>query len=576
MTSRNDTRIASRSSDPVARSHRMRSACGRVFPVTVERLIVLTSLFWALSANRLFLSGALRDHDFSQISSWGFAVAMLVVIVSIHVLMLAFVANRWTVKPLLASATIVTALVSYYAGSYGVFLDPAMVRNVLRTDLVETRELLTPALAVHMLIYAALPIWLLWRVRIVNRTWRRAAAFRFGLVVVAATALSVALVSVFQPFASLMRRNTALRYLVTPANVLWSAGVVAVADASGAARPREAIGLDAAPGESWAARRKPLVVVLVVGETARAANWGLNGYARRTTPQLATLPVINFPDVYACGTSTEVSLPCMFAPVGRRKYDEERIRSQQSLLHVAARAGVGVLWRDNQSGCKGVCDGLPQETVSAAMAPGLCDGGRCLDDGLVAGLDQRLASARGTQLWVLHMLGSHGPSYFRRYPPEYAHFGPDCRDDDLRNCSVAQIMNAYDNSLLYTDHVLAALIAKLRAHQADVDAALIYVSDHGESLGERGLFLHGIPHAIAPDVQTRVPMIFWASDGFERGAGLAAGCLVPELRRRSATPVAHDHLFHTVLGLLDVHTALHEPAWDLVAACRSAGSDDAP
>jgi len=316
----------------------------------------------------------------------------------------------------------------------------------------------------------------------------------------------------------------------------------------------------AAPGA------RPLVVVFVVGETARAANWGLNGYARQTTPELAKLPVITFTDVTACGTNTEVSLPCMFAPVGRRDHDEERIRRQETLLHVLARAGVGVRWRDNQSGCKGVCDGLPNERVHDLKPDGLCSDGRCLDEGLLHGLPQWLRGTQGTQLLVLHQLGNHGPSYFRRYPAAFDRFTPACRHDDLRRCSTDEIVNAYDNALLYTDHVLAKLIAELDAASARVDSALVYVSDHGESLGEANLYLHGLPFAIAPDVQKKVPMLIWLSRGFGSAAGLDEACL----RRRAAQPAAHDHLFHTLLSLLDVRTALHEPEWDLTRGCTPA------
>jgi lipid A ethanolaminephosphotransferase len=258
----------------------------------------------------------------------------------------------------------------------------------------------------------------------------------------------------------------------------------------------------------------------------------------------------------------------MFAPVGRRHYDEDHIRGQQSVLHVAARAGVGVHWRDNQSGCKGVCEGLPQEALTAQHVPGLCPQGLCLDEALVHDLDRRLAQAQGTQLWVLHMIGSHGPAYHRRYPAAFARFQPECRHDDLRRCSLAEVTNAYDNSLLYTDHVLAAAVAKLQAQAQRVDSALVYVSDHGESLGEHGLFLHGLPYAIAPEVQTRVPMVMWFSPGLERAAGLKPGCLAPALRQQAGRGLAHDHLAHTLLGLLDVRTALHAPGLDLTWTCR--------
>lgn len=538
---------------------------------SVERLIVLAAAYWVLVANRPFFTAALQGRSFGEAATWGFAAALSVLLMALHVLLLACVANRWTVKPLLGLLIVATAGASHGMQAYGVYLDPSMLRNVLRTDLQESRELLSRALLLHLVAYAALPLWWLSRTQVVHRPWRRAVVVRMAFLATAACALVASLLAVFQPFASLMRNHKEIRYLITPANYLWSLPAAAWADARGARGPRRALGIDAAPGLSWTRRDKPLVLLLVVGETARSANWGLSGYGRATTPRLAGLPVVNFPQVQACGTHTEVSLPCMFAPVGRREYDERRIRGQESLLHVVARAGVAVHWRDNQGGCKGVCDGLPAETVGPANAPGWCTEGRCLDEALVHDLAQRLDTARGTQLWVLHMLGSHGPSYYRRYPPRFARFTPDCRHDDLHRCSVREIVNAYDNTLLYTDHVLATAIEQLRAHESDVDSALLYVSDHGESLGEHGLFLHGIPYPIAPEVQTRVPMVLWLSRAFERAAGLVPGCLLPALERRAAGGVAHDHLFHTVLGLLDVNTAVAEPSLNLAHACRAPG-----
>jgi lipid A ethanolaminephosphotransferase len=251
-----------------------------------------------------------------------------------------------------------------------------------------------------------------------------------------------------------------------------------------------------------------------------------------------------------------------------------RIQFSESLLHVVARAGVKVHWRDNQSGCKGVCAGLPGDEVAALNVAGLCTGGRCFDEGLVADLDERLralvktAPTRGaapTQIWVLHMLGSHGPAYYRRYPPAFERFTPACSSDELRGCSVQSIVNAYDNSLLYTDHVLATAVRTLQSRAGAVDAALMFVSDHGESLGEAGLFLHGMPYQIAPDVQKKVPLVLWFGEGFAAGIGLDLACL----RARSEKPAAHDHLFHTVLSLLDVRTALHEAAFDLTDGCRA-------
>ncbi|MCP5286861.1 MAG: phosphoethanolamine--lipid A transferase [Burkholderiaceae bacterium] len=542
-----------------------RSLSAPRFQATVEQVVAVASLFWVLSANSLFFGAALQGRSLSLPGTWGFGAGLAVLLFGLHFLLLSLVANRWTVKPLVAVLLVASAAGSWFMQAYGIYLDPTMVRNVLRTDVAEARELWSLDLLVHMALYAGLPLALLWRVHIVARPWGRAALRRGVALLLAVGLLGGVLVALFQPLASLMRNHKEMRYLITPANLVWSTGAVLARDARGAAQPRQALGTDAVLVADGSPR--PRVLVLVVGETARAANWGLSGYARQTTPELARLPVLNFSQVTSCGTNTETSLPCMFAPVGRRDYDEGRIRGTESLLHLLARAGVDVHWRDNQSGCKGVCDGLPQDTVAGLNPPGLCDSGRCLDEGLLAGLDQRLtrvAGQGGTHVWVLHMLGNHGPSYFRRYPPAFARFQPACESDDLRTCSTEQIVNAYDNALLYTDHVVGSLVTTLQAHAAQVDSTMIYVSDHGESLGEKGLYLHGIPYAIAPDEQTRVPMVMWWSDGLAQREGLDAACL----RQRAAQPVAHDHLFHTVLGLLDVNTQVHEADWDLTAGCR--------
>jgi len=539
-----------------------------VWRLPVEAVLLLAGLFWAVLSNRMFLQAALKGRELADASAWGFGAALLAGLLALHVLVLALLANRWTVKPLVALLFVATAFASFYMQHYGVYLDPSMLRNVLRTDVREAGELLGWSLLPHLLLHAVLPLVVLWRIEVVQWRWKRSLVMRAGLIVAALGLLVGSVLASFQPLASLMRNHKEVRYLITPANYLWSLAAVAGADAQAKAVPRKAIGLDATKGPSWATRSKPLLVVLVVGETARAANWGLSGYARQTTPELARLPVLNFPHAVSCGTNTEVSVPCMFAPVGRRDYDEATIRGSESLLHVLARAGVGVTWRDNQSGCKGVCEGLSSQSVLEIDPPGLCHDGRCLDEGLLHGLPDMLRQARGAQFLVLHQLGNHGPSYFRRYPAAFARHLPACESDDLRQCTREQIVNAYDNVLLYTDHVLARLIGQLQAAAGTLDSALIYVSDHGESLGENNLFLHGVPFPIAPDVQKQVPMLMWFSSGYDAGRGFDLGCL----KARAAQPAAHDHLFHTVLGLLDVQTALYQSDWDLIRPCRANGA----
>lgn len=539
-----------------------------VIPATTEQVLLVAAVYWALAANRLFFGAALDGRPLGAPATWGFGLALVALLVALHVFLLGLVSNRWTIKPLLSVLIVATAFATYFMQGYGIYMDPSMLRNVLRTDPAEAGELLSWALLPYLFIHAALPLALLWRVRIERRPWPRALLTRLLVLLAAVAMAAAALLAVFQPFASLMRNHTQVRYLITPANYLWSMAAVAAADARGARAPRQPVGLDAAPGPTRAGAARPRVVVLVVGETARAANWGLNGYARQTTPQLARLPVVNLSDVTACGTSTEVSLPCMFSAIGRRDYDEARIRGSESLLHVVARAGVAVRWRDNQSGCKGVCNGLEEVRPETARVPGLCDGERCLDEILLHGLDQTVAETQGNMAVILHQIGNHGPAYFKRYPTAFRRHTPACESTDLAQCSREEIINAYDNALLYTDHLLARTVDFLKSRQATHDTALIYLSDHGESLGEGGLFLHGIPYAIAPAVQTKVPMVMWFSPGYAADFSLDISCM----RARAAQPATHDNLFHSVLGLLEVRTQAYEPALDLSLGCRMDGA----
>ena len=547
-----------------------------------ELLLLSASLCTLVVGNRRFLEMALDGRAATDTATWTFGLALGVALTAINFLLLALLAWGRAFKPMVVLALVLTAGAAHFIDSFGTFIDPAMLRNAMHTHWSEARELLGPRLAASLLLGAALPAWLLLRRPPAPRRWTQAVAWRGGAIVLALFTLVLAVWSVFQPLSSLMRQQRDLRYLVTPSNVLWSSAALARRTQAAPAGPLASVGADAQAGPTLLHAPRPRLVVIVVGETARAANWGLAGYARATTPRLAAIPDLITSEAVTCGTDTETSLPCLFAAVGRRQYDERRIHGSENLLHVLARAGVGVHWRDNQSGCKGVCNGFPQDTVAALAPPGACADGACLDEGLLHGLEALLpggsaatvpagqpaqGAAAPAKLIVLHQIGNHGPAYHRRAPAAFKRFQPACEHDDLRRCDIAAIVNAYDNALLYTDHVLATLIERLRARADTVDSAVVYVSDHGESLGEHGLFLHGMPYAIAPDVQKRVPMVMWLSSGFAAGRGLDVGCLKAHAQAREGTGPRHDHLFHTVLGLFDVQTQARETDWDLTHGC---------
>lgn len=530
-----------------------------------ETLVLAAALYLLAACNLPFWRAALAGRDWATPGTWALFAGMFGAFAAAYTGFALLLSTRWTVRPLLSILILVGASLAWYMDRYAIYFDRPMLRNVLATQWTEARELLGPRYLLHMLVFGVLPAALLWWPRVARRSPGRAALVRAGWIVACVLLAVGFLLPVFADFASLMRNQRQVRFLLNPGNAV--AAGVAEAWGTGARLPPASVpvGADATLA---APQRRPTLFVLVVGETARAQNFSLNGYARPTNPELARRDVINFPHVTSCGTSTEVSLPCMFSPFGRRDYDAAKIASHQSVLHVLQRAGVHVLWRDNQSGCKGVCSGLEAEDMNqVAAGSALCPAGACFDEVLLQGLQERLAGAQGPQAIVLHQLGSHGPAYDRRYPAAFRRFVPACAHDELRQCSQAEIVNAYDNTLLYTDHVLGQLIDLLARHEQRFDTALLYVSDHGESLGESGLYLHGVPFALAPDVQTHVPMVVWLSRSFARSTGLDEGCL----RQRAAQPASHDNLFHTLLGAFDVRTQVYDPGMDLLRPCRRPG-----
>jgi len=524
---------------------------------STEMVIVLSSVFFALACNGLFWRKALATDPGDPL----FAASLLLVLTGVHVLLFGLLVWRWNAKILLSLIFITTAFATHYMDSFNVYIDADMVRNVLATDAKEAGELMTLAVLWPLFLYAAIPMLLLWRLRLRPRRLTRTWLCRAGLLAVASVTIVAGVMLSFQEMSALLRNHREVRYLATPVNYFIALKQNLAAANPVTRAPKTPIGTDARLLPA-AGNRKPRLLLLVIGETARAQNWGLNGYPRQTTPQLAALDVINFPDMRACGTSTEVSLPCMFSPQGRRHYNERQIRSQESLLHVLEYAGIRTLWRDNQSGCKGVCDGLATQTLTHATIPELCADGRCLDEILLHDLASDARAQPGDRVIVLHQLGNHGPAYYLRHPPQFRQFTPTCDTPDLGKCTREAIVNSYDNALLYTDHMLAQAISTLRAMD-DYDTALMYMSDHGESLGEKGLYLHGVPYAIAPAEQLRVPMVMWFSPQFAANRRLDMACLTT----RAQQPASHDHLFSSVLGLMQVETEVYDGGHDLFKDC---------
>ena len=434
---------------------------------------------------------------------------------------------------------------------YGTVMTPDMVRNALATDWREATELVGLRWAFRTVLFALPALAVALFSPDVEVGFPR--SFRSRLLAatrgIAVTVFILGfLLSQFSTLSAFMRNQKEARYLIEPVAVIYSFIRTLSTDAS--PQKKDRIVIDAEPALLPAASDRPLLTVLIVGETVRAANWGLNGYKRNTTPELARRGVINFTDVTACGTSTDVSLPCMFSRVGRAGYDRDRILSEESILSVIERAGVTVRWADNQSGCKGAC--TDAMTVPVAKNPTDCPSGVCWDKAMLGNIDEALQSTARRELLVLHSMGNHGPAYWHRTPPTFRPFGTGCLKDDLGDCRPDDVIVSYDNAVAYADSFLAAAIDKLAAVR-DRDVVLLYVSDHGESLGEKGLWLHGAPYWTHLSEQVKVPMILWMNDSARHRFNFK----VPA--GNVATPVSHDNLADTLFDLTGVRTRVAVP-----------------
>jgi len=501
----------------------------------------------------------------------GFRMANLLVYLGSAVLLvlvfsgvLALVNFRRLFKPVVIALLLLSSMTAYFMSQYGIVVDASMVQNVVETDVREAGELFSWKLVQSLLLLGVIPSWLIWRLPVRYGPLRREVLVNTGLVAGSLLLATGLLFVLFKTLAPAVREHRELRFQLTPTNVFQAAnGYLKHKWATAAVIAP--LGTDAAKGGLWpAAGSSPhTVTIIVVGETARAMNFSLNGYQRATNPRLAQVhSLVNFNNVSSCGTATAISVPCVFSDLTREGYSEDKARSKEGLLDVLQHAGLEVIWRDNNSGCKGVCDRVRYEDMSKPVAGNpLCNSEECYDEHLLEGLPDLIRNAQKDLVIVLHQKGSHGPAYWKRYPAEFGKFGPVCQTNELEQCSREQITAGYDNTILYTDYFLDMTIKVLQ--EAGVPASMLYFSDHGESLGEKNMYLHGAPYIFSPEEQRKVPMMLWMSDSFSQRFHFDRSCLAA----RSSQQFSHDNVFHSTLGMLNVNTAVYNPKLDLFHAC---------
>ncbi|WET40315.1 phosphoethanolamine transferase EptA [Citrobacter enshiensis] len=527
--------------------------------------LLLVSFYISICLNIAFYKQVLQDLPLDSLRNVLVFLSMPVVSFSVMNIALTLASFLWLNRPLACLFILVGAAAQYFIMTYGIIIDRSMITNMIDTTPAETYALMTPKMVLTLglsgILAAIVACWIK-----IKPTTPALRGVMYRAVSVLISVLLILLVALFfyKDYASLFRNNKQLIKALSP-----SSSIVATSSWYSHQRlanlPLVRIGEDAHRNPLMLKEPRKNLTILIVGETSRGDNFSLSGYSRQTNPRLEKDNVVYFPHTTSCGTATAISVPCMFSGMPRKHYDEELAHHQEGLLDIIQRAGINVLWNDNDGGCKGACDRVPHQDMTVLNLPGQCIEGECYDEVLFHGLEEYINSLQGDGVIVLHTIGSHGPTYYNRYPPQFRKFTPTCDTNEIQTCSQQQLVNTYDNTILYIDYIVDKSINILKSHQDNFTTSLVYLSDHGESLGENGVYLHGLPYAIAPDTQKHVPMLLWLSDDYQKRYQVDQTCLQ---KQASSQDFSQDNLFSTMLGLTGVQTKYYQAADDILQPCR--------
>ncbi|MBT9462349.1 MAG: phosphoethanolamine--lipid A transferase [Rugosibacter sp.] len=521
-------------------------------------LILLVTGFLIAFCNLAFIKNVIQAYPIN-LSHAPALLSLLIVFGSAVVLLFSLLCFKRTTKLVLIVFLLLSSLAAYFMDNYGVIISDDMLQNVAHTNTAESLELFNLKLLAYFVFLGVLPAIAVSRANFLWRGWRAELIARLKLVSITLV-LMAGLVMLFGSFyASFFREHKNLRTYANPSYYVYSA-IKFVNQRMGSTTqgPITPIAQDAKVSKQDIERE---LVVLVIGETARADRFSLNGYSRETNPQLKQKKVISFTNFWACGTSTAVSVPCIFLLDGESGSSTARINEQENLLDILQRSGVNVLWLDNNSDSKHVASRVAFQDFKSPQKNPICDT-ECRDEGMLSAIQPFIdAHPTGDILIVLHQMGNHGPAYYKRYPPAFEKFTPTCKSSDLSLCTPTEIGNAYDNAILYTDDFLAKTIGVLEKNDHQFETIMFYVSDHGESLGENGIYLHGLPKSVAPDAQLHIPAIMWFGSSFHDAD-------TSKIQAKSHLKFAHQHIFHTALGMLEVNAQVYRPAMDMLDGTR--------
>ncbi|MCB1873029.1 MAG: phosphoethanolamine--lipid A transferase [Gammaproteobacteria bacterium] len=525
--------------------------------ISVEKTIVLTAVFFTTVYNLTFFSNVLRDYPLS-LENAAFLFSLALLLTGVFIILLSLVCYRNTLKLVTTPLFLITALAAYFMDSYNVIIDVGMIRNMVMTDTNEVMDLLTVKMFGYFLLLGIAPALLVGRLSFANLSLKSAVIARLKLVIPVLAIIVATIFAFSSHYASFIREHKPLRYYTNPTGYIYAVSKYVNGLFESERESAKPIAEDA---RISAADTERELIIFVLGETARYDRFSVNGYGRETNPLLKRENIVSFNNVWSCGTSTADSVPCIFSVYGREDFSDAKAQSVENVLDILQNAGVSVLWRDNNSSSKGVAIRVPYESFKSADTNPVCDS-ECRDEGMLDGLQAFIDKhAAGDIFIVLHQMGNHGPAYYKRYPPAFEKFKPTCKTNQLEDCSKEEIDNAYDNAILYTDFFLAKVIELLKANSKKFETAMFYISDHGESLGEGGVYLHGLPYLLSPETQRHVPAILWFGEN-NNDVNISA------LRQIIGNKYSHDNLFHSILGLLEIETGVYRKEMDIVHAAE--------
>ncbi|MET0029730.1 MAG: phosphoethanolamine--lipid A transferase EptA [Candidatus Thiodiazotropha sp.] len=469
-------------------------------------------------------------------------VSVVIVVVTLILLSLLLLISQRLLKPVGIIMLIGNSVALYFIKTYQVVLDKTMMSNVMNTDVNEASSFFHPMLLVYIVIFGLIPSAVL-----LFRRYRRTTRLRLAVFAVFSLLLGVGWVYANASTWLWIDKNAKkLGGMILP----WSYVINSIRyQTKLLANSREQTPLPPATIDS----DSRTVVVLVIGESARAANFSLYGYPRPTNPLLSRDGAVAMQNTQACSTYTTASVSCILS---HDNHDTLFSGHYEPLPSYLQRSGADVIWRSRNWGeppLKVATYERDSEIKERCKGQPGCEG----DEVLLSGLAERIQSSQANKIFVvLHQKGSHGPDYHTKYPDRFEVFKPVCETVELSKCSNEELVNAYDNTIVYTDYVLHRLIELLKGLDGTA-AVMLYISDHGESLGEHGLYLHGTPYTIAPDVQKQVPFIVWMSEGFANARGLSSAALGQQAEH------SQDNIFHSVLGALDVRSSVYDGSLDI-------------